>query len=137
MSEPGAGKMFGELVRFGIVGGSSAVAYAISLLVLVDALELGSILSSALAYLIALPVSFLGQKYFTFRSSGPVRRELPAYLALQGVNLFAAMLVTYVTVDVLGASHMIGILAVIAVISLLSYVAMALAIFSGSLRPPR
>ena len=132
MSKMNGDKMFGEflrLVRFGIIGGSSALVYAANLLALVHFFGTGSMMSSAVAYLIAIPVSFLGQKYFTFQSQGAVRRELSAYLVLQGINLVAAMLVTYVVVDVFGMSHIIGILAVIVVVALLSYVFMALAIF--------
>ncbi|MEQ1863929.1 MAG: GtrA family protein [Micropepsaceae bacterium] len=132
MSDWRAGKLSDEvlrLVRFGLVGGSSAAAYSLVLLALVTYAGAGSIVASALAYVIAIPVSFLGQKYFTFRSQGAVQRELPAFVALQAVNLVAAVFVTYVTVDVIGASHYAGILAVVCTIALISYGAMALAIF--------
>jgi putative flippase GtrA len=81
-----------------------------------------------LAYLIAVPVSFLGQKHFTFKSKESARRELPAYLLLQGLNLCAAMLITYVVVDVLSMGYVMGIFAVV-VIAGLSYLAMGLAVF--------
>lgn len=132
MRERGAGKLSDEVLRlgrFGLVGGSSAAAYALVLLVLVTFFGAGSIVSSALAYVISIPVSFLGQKYFTFRSQGAVRRELPAFIALQIVNLVAAVFVTYLTVDIFGASHLVGILAVVCTIALISYGAMAFAIF--------
>jgi putative flippase GtrA len=111
------------------VGGSSAAAYSFVLLALVTYAGAGSIVASAAAYVVAIPVSFLGQKYFTFRSQGAVQRELPAFLALQVVNLVAAVFVTYVTVDIIGANHFVGIFAVVCTIALISYAAMALAIF--------
>jgi putative flippase GtrA len=120
---------FFRLLRFGLVGGSSAVVYAAVLLALVHFLGTGSMVSSALAYVAAIPVSFFGQKYFTFQSQGNVKRELPAYLLLQGVNLIASVFVTYTVVDLVGMSHYLGILAVVSVITLISYAAMALAIF--------
>ncbi len=120
---------FVRLVRFGLVGGSSAVVYATVLLSLVHFLGTGSVVSSALAFVAAIPVSFFGQKYFTFQSQGTVKRELPAYLLLQGVNLIASVFVTYTVVDLFGMSHFFGILAVVIVITMVSYAAMALAIF--------
>lgn len=132
MNEWRADKLSDEglrLVRFGLVGGSSAAAYSLVLLALVTYVGTGSIVSSALAYVVSIPVSFLGQKYFTFRSQGAVQRELPAFIALQIVNLVAAVFITYVTVDIFGASHFAGILAVVCTIALISYGAMAFAIF--------
>jgi putative flippase GtrA len=123
---------FFRIARFGMVGGSAALIYAVSLLALVHFLNLGSLLSSALAYLIAIPFSFLGQKYFTFQSKGKLQGELPGFLLLQGFNLLAAMAVTYVTVDVLGFGHYAGIAAVIIAIAIISYVTMALGIFRKS-----
>ncbi len=123
-----AGEFF-RAARFGLVGGAAALVYAASLLSLVHLFNTGSMLSSALAYLVAIPFSFLGQKYFTFQSKGAMWKELPAFLLLQGFNLFAAMFVTHVVVDVLGLGHYAGIVAVIIAIAIISYGSMALAIF--------
>jgi putative flippase GtrA len=120
---------FFRVARFGLVGGSSALVYAVSVLAIVHFLGVGSMLTSALAYMIAIPFSFLGQKYFTFQSKGAMWKELPAFLLLQGVNLFAAMFITYAVVDVFGLSHLAGICAVIAAVAVISYSSMALAIF--------
>jgi putative flippase GtrA len=120
---------FFRIARFGLVGGSAALVYAVSLLSLVHLFNTGSMLSSAVAYLVAIPFSFLGQKYFTFRSKGTMWKELPAFLLLQGVNLIAAMFVTHVVVDVMGLGNFAGIVAVIIAVAIISYASMALAIF--------
>jgi putative flippase GtrA len=118
-----------RVLRFGIVGGSSAAAYAVTLMTFVNLLGMGTIVSSAMAYVVSIPISFLGQKYFTFRSRGAMGRELPTYLLFQSINLAASVLVTYVIVDVLGMNHYVGIVAVISIVTLISYAAMALAVF--------
>ncbi len=118
-----------RIARFALVGGSAALVYAASLLAIVHFLATSSMVSSALAYVIAIPFSFLGQKYFTFRSRGAMWGELPSFLLLQGVNLIAAVAVTHVVVDVLGFGHYAGIAAVIIAIAVISYASMALAIF--------
>ncbi len=123
---------FLRVARFGLVGGSAALIYAASLLVLVHFLNLGSLLSSAIAYLTAIPFSFLGQKYFTFQSKAKFQHELPGFLMLQGFNGVAAMAVTYVAVDILGLGHYVGIAAVIIAIAVISYGTMALKIFRKS-----
>jgi putative flippase GtrA len=120
---------FLRIARFALVGGSAALVYAASLLTIVHFFATSSVLSSALAYVIAIPFSFLGQKYFTFQSRGAMRRELLSFLLLQGVNLVAAVAVTHVVVDVQGLGHYAGIAAVIIAIAVISYASMALAIF--------
>lgn len=125
-------KILAEILRvakFGLVGGISALVYAVSLFFLVKNFDMGSMQSSAVAYVIAIPASFVGQKYFTFKSPESIWRELPAFLALQAINLFSAMLVTYTVVDVLGLNHFVGVLAVIMTIAIISYCSMALSIF--------
>lgn len=107
------------------------MVYAIAFLVFARFLHMGSVLSSAFAYLAAIPVSFLGQKYFTFASRVPVGRELPTFLLVQGASLCVSVLVTYVAVDVLGMTEVVGVLAVV-VIAGLSYVVMRSAVFGGS-----
>ena len=118
-----------RVARFGLVGGAAALIYAACLLALVHFFDVRSVVASALAYLVAIPFSFLGQKYFTFRSTGKVQQEFAGFVILQGLNLLVAMAVTYLVVDVMELGHYAGILAVIAIIALISYGAMALAIF--------
>jgi len=122
------GSEVARVARFGLVGGSASVVYAASVLALFHS-GAGSVLSSALAYLIAIPFSFLGQKYFTFQSKGALLKQLPAFVLLQGFNLMTAMFLTYVVVEVAGLGYFAGIAAVIITVAGISYGSMALGIF--------
>jgi putative flippase GtrA len=123
-----------RLIRFGCIGALASAVYAVGVVALVDGLGLAATVSSALAYLIAVPVSFLGQKHVTFGSGGEVRRELPRFLAVQVVNLAAAALIMQLVTGALGMSHLIGMLAVIAVIPALTYVLLSILVFEAGRR---
>ena len=140
----GAGATVAELariVRFGLVGGSSAAVYAVIMLGLADGLSVSPVWASAVAYVVAIPLSYLGQRRFTFRSKDPVRGQLPGFAALQGINFLAALGVTHLVTDMLGLgawASVVAVIVVIVVIALLSYCAMAFGIFrkSSSMRAP-
>lgn len=118
--------------RFGLVGIAASAAYAIIALLLIEGAGLRSWAGSALAYILAIPVSFFGQKHFTFRSQGPIAGEMPAFLLLQAANIVLAAGVMAVATDVAGLPHWLGVLAVVAVIPAVTYVALARGVFLQS-----
>ncbi len=121
-----------RLARFGLVGGIAALVYALVFLAMVKFLATGSIVSSTVAYGIAIPVSFVGQKYFTFKSQGAARREFAGYLLLQAANLVVSVALTYAVIDVLGLGYYVSISGVVFFVALSSYISMRFAIFSNS-----
>ena len=120
-----------RIARFGLVGGLASATYALIVLVLVDAMAMNTSLASVLAYLLAIPVSFFGQKHFTFGSSAAARGEFARFLIVQGVSLLLSLVVMRAVTDWLGWSHRIGILAVIIVIAVVNYGIMRNLVFLG------
>lgn len=118
-----------RLVRFAIVGGVASLSYAMIAYLLVARMGVGQVAASAIAYIAALPISFLGQKFFTFRSRGAARVEAPRFLVLQGANLALASGVTAFFAHVLNAPAIYGIIAVCVAIPLSAYLAMSIAVF--------
>lgn len=131
MAKPTAGPVTTllRLARYGLVGGLATVTYAVLAIALVSRLGMDPTTSSALAFLIAIPVSYLGQKHFTFASKGATRTELPRFLVVQGLNLIAATLIMRVVAVDLGLGHVIGTIAVVATIPLATYVMLNRAVF--------
>lgn len=121
--------LLGRLVRFAMTGGAASAVYAVCAFVGVDMLGLSGLVSSIVAYLIAIPVSFAGQKYWTFRATGNLSYELPRFFAVQITCLIASALIMTVLVDVLHLSHVLGVAAVIVAIPAASYILMSRGVF--------
>jgi putative flippase GtrA len=64
-----------------------------------------------LAYLAAIPLNFLLQRGFAFRSENRVQRDLPRYLLVHAGNIAASAAVMHVVVSVLHAGYLYGVIA--------------------------
>ncbi|MFZ1814793.1 MAG: GtrA family protein [Rhizobiaceae bacterium] len=122
--------LLAQLARFAVTGGVASGVYAIVAYVCVSHAELSGTIASVIAYAIAIPVSFLGQKFWTFRSRGAIRQELSKFLMLQIGNLVAAAMVMGVLTDALSLDPVIGIMVVVIVIPILTYVVLSTRIFT-------
>lgn len=120
-----------RIARFGLVGGLASATYALAVLVLVDVMAMNTSLASVLAYLLAIPVSFFGQKHFTFGSKASAQGEFARFLVVQGISLVLSLLVMRAVTDWFGWSHRVGILAVIIVIAVVNYGIMRNLVFLG------
>ena len=119
-----------KIIRFGIVGAVAALTYAILAYVFMWVFEFDEVFASALAYLIAIPVSFFGQKYITFTSNGAIKTEAMKFLVLQFFCLVAATLIPIVTTDIFALHPNFSILAVCILIPPISYGVMSWMIFA-------
>ena len=126
---PGVLASLMRIGRFGLVGIAASAAYAVFALLLIEGAGLRSWAASALAYVLAIPVSFFGQKHFTFRSRGPIASEIPAFLLLQAANVGLAAGVMALVADVAALPHALGVLAVLVVIPTVTYFALARGVF--------
>lgn len=122
----------GRLFRFGLVGGAASLTYALVAYGLLTYSALGTGLASSLAYVVAIPVSFVGQKYFTFRSDGRTMTELPKFLVIQVANIILCGVILKLATDIWGLPAIVGILMVVVVVPLASYVLFALLVFTAS-----
>lgn len=134
--EPGPrGSIASELwriVRFGIVGGAASGTYAVVVIGLVDGLRFDPTAASVIGYLCGIPVSFFGQKYFTFGSKARAREEIGRFIIVQLINLVLSLVVMRFVTVWLGLSHWLGIVAVIGVIALMTYGALRTHVFHGA-----
>lgn len=119
-----------KLFRFGLAGGLSTLFYGVCVWCLVYLIALPPVVASIMAYLAAIPVSFILQRRFAFRSSGNARAEWPRFLLVQGSNLVASTATMYLVVNVFHANPTIGVLVTMLVIPLLSFVMMHLWVFA-------
>lgn len=119
-----------RMLRFAITGGIASGVYAVVALIAVDLFAMSGLGASIVAYLVAIPVSFLGQKFWAFRAKGTLRQELPRFLAVQLFNLVAAAAIMAVLVDLAGIDRLIAIATVIIAIPVLTYALLARKVFT-------
>jgi len=94
-----------------LISGASAVAIDLVLLfVLVHFFHMWYLLAAVIAFIAAVAVSFVMQKFFTFNdyTKGGIGRQTVFYLGLQVFNIFFNTLLMYVGVDLLGIPYLMS-----------------------------
>lgn len=118
-----------KFLRYGAIGGLSSVFYGICTWMLVQIASLAAVPASACGYLLAIPFSFFMQKRFAFRSNARAQLEAPRFLLVHFINIMASIGIMHVTVEILQASYLLGVVQTMVLIPLLSFVAMHLWVF--------
>ena len=90
-----------EKLVFLIVGGLAASCY-VALAMILHALGLSPTTSSALAYVLCMPLGYFAHRSFTFRSVRSHRHAGVAYPAVQVIALLIATALTFISADTLG-----------------------------------
>jgi putative flippase GtrA len=115
---------FTKIIRFVGVGMLSAAVYALATALAISVLGADATLASAAGYAIAIPVNFVLQRSYSFNSKGALKVEAPKYSVVQGANLLLSAAAMAVVVEGLGLHYAYGMIAVIATIPILTYLAM-------------
>ena len=112
-----------QIIKFVIVGGTSATTSAVILFVLTHFLHVWYIFSAIIAFLFAFFVSFFLQKFWTFgdHSMRFIIKQLMSYGLVILVNLFLNTLFLYVLVEFAHMYYVLAQIVVGGVISLASY----------------
>jgi putative flippase GtrA len=124
-----------RLVRFSIVGLACSLSYAFFTWALVHVCSLAPVISSALGYVLAIPLSFLLQRTFSFRSKGSKRVQAPRFLLVHGFNILVSVAAMHVLVSALGLDYRVGIIATMVLVPFLSFLAMNLWVFRHAPKP--
>jgi putative flippase GtrA len=85
---------FGKPLRFLLVGGAFALAYAVATALLVGRAGFPAFVTSVIVYLICIPAAFFAQRKFTFSRQAPRRGGFLVYAAMQLVSLMAVASIT-------------------------------------------
>lgn len=77
-----------EILTFGLVGAVAAAVHVGVLIALVEWVAIRPLIANALAWIMALPVSFVGQRIFTFRPKQALHRtELIRFTLISAFGL--------------------------------------------------
>jgi len=115
-----------KFMRFAVVGGGSVVIYAAVTWALVTASAFTPPTASVVGYLAAMPLNFLGQKIFAFRSGGGAGGQAVRYVITSAANIAVSYAIMWVSVNVLGIGVLGGI-----VLTILTIPSVTFFVFDG------
>lgn len=99
-----------KLLRYLMSGGMAAAVNFVFLYIFTEWVGLYYLISVVVAFIIAVVVSFLLQKYWTFqdRESRDVRRQMMMYVSVATINTVINTFLVYVFVEYGGLHYMFG-----------------------------
>jgi putative flippase GtrA len=97
-------RMIRELAKFGVIGGIGFLVTLVGFNICHFDLKLGLFTSNLLATVVAAVVTFVGNKYWTFRhrTGHGTRRETIAFIVLNGIGMLIQYACTLIAEDGLG-----------------------------------
>ncbi len=96
------------MCSFALVGVVSAAIFSVVIHATVFRLGLPVFVASVVAFASAMPISYLGNRFFTFRSHNLVPVEATRFFAVQLVNIFTTSGIVDVVVSQLQAPLYVG-----------------------------
>lgn len=121
-----------QLLRFLLVGTSSALAYAIICTILSHAFPTLKGIISISTHVALVPAAFLGQRHITFRSTGPWLGEFIRYAALQALSITLSTVVLIELVTGNPWTDIPAFLAIAGLAAIVSFFTCRLAIFRNA-----
>lgn len=110
-----------QLIKFGLVGLFATVIHASILFFLVEQLGVEPVLASIPAFLTALVISFLINHHWTFVVKEAYRRYFSRYTAVAVSGLILNITIMYSTVSLMHQSYVVGLLVVVILVPLISF----------------
>jgi putative flippase GtrA len=121
--------------RFCLVGVASGLIFAAFTICSIAVFGVGHKLASVYGYLASLPLNFLANRRFSFRSGNALADDAMRFLSLQVGNLCITAFAMGAVVDFLRLHYMFGIIAAIALVPVVNFVIMQWWVFRR--RDPR
>ena len=113
-----------------MVGLTATASYAVMAFAFVES-GLSLVASSALSYILAAIISYVGHRVFTFRSANSPAKEILKFVTISLIS-FLASTGSALMVDSLGGSPWLGILIVCALIPIFNFLALKFWVFALS-----
>jgi putative flippase GtrA len=101
-------KALKQLLRYLIVGFSTVGLEFVNLRLFTEYIGLWYLASNTIAYIISFVFNFFLNRFWSFKSSGNIKRQLLIYGVLFIINLALSNLVMYLLTDILGIMYMIS-----------------------------
>jgi len=128
---------FLQFLRFGVVGIAASATHIAVALLLIEQAKLDVMAANALAFLIAVIVSYAGNHAWTFRREGRHGTYFPRFLATSLAGLFLNQAIVFVAVRLFGLGYLAAILIVVATVPLLTFIVSKLWAFAAEGTRPK
>ena len=120
-----------KFIRYALVGLLSSAIYLTSVYFLVSKNNIDHKLASVLGYCAAIPVNFVFNRHFSFRSKGPIGRELVGFVTTHFVGMAFTYGMMALFVDRFRVSYLLIAAFTILALPVLNFFILNLWVFSG------
>jgi putative flippase GtrA len=98
-----------KLLGFVTFGGLAGLVYAVILVMSVDILGIPTFIGSIIAFALAIPVSYLGNRWVTYRSNNVLASEAARFIVVQVINLVLTSAVVHFVMERFALPTYVGI----------------------------
>ena len=123
-------KSLAKLLRFTGVGVFSGLFYAAVTTLSVSAAGISATTASMIGYAAVIPLNFVLQRTYTFRSGGLFTSDVAKYVVVQVANLVLCAAAMTAVVELFGLHYFFGIVAAVLIVPLVTYFVMDRWVFS-------
>ncbi|SFI90102.1 Putative flippase GtrA (transmembrane translocase of bactoprenol-linked glucose) [Bosea sp. OK403] len=113
-----------KAIRFGLVGVLSGAIFSVVTALFVRLAGTDPKLASVAGYLASMPLNFVGNRRFSFRSAGSLAGDLTRFALLHTFNILLTVLSMGVVVDLLRLHYAVGMVGAIILVPLVNFAAM-------------
>jgi len=118
-----------KMSRFALVGSFTAIIYLFGYNATRAFLGIPPALAAVASYVAAISFQYIGHAAFTFRKSASDRAQFVRFLVLNGIGLLAAVVLTVLVTELLGAADWVSSLSVVVALPLLNWIVMHIWVF--------
>ena len=118
-----------NVVRFLLVGGATTACQYVVLTLLVELLHVKADVASPIGYGIGAAVSYVMNRFWTFKSDLPHAQSLPRFIVMIGVGLLLSFVMMHVLVDFAGIYYLLAQVLTTGIVMLSNYLLAASWVF--------
>lgn len=122
-----------KVIRFGLVGVLSGTVFAGVTMLFAGPLEFGPKLASSAGYVASMPLNFIGNRRFSFRSDNAMLGDLLRFVLLHTCNIFLTTFAMGAAVDLLGLHYIFGIVAAVLLVPCVNFAVMNWWVFRNTI----
>lgn len=123
------GSVIAKAIRFGLVGAVSGIIFGLAAAVLIDGFKISPNISSVVAYIISMPVNFLGNRNFSFRSKGHIWGDALRFSGLHIANMAVTAGAMSTAVEMMKLHYLFGVLGAIVLVPVTNFILMNVWVF--------
>lgn len=112
-----------QLIRFGIVGGSSAAVNFLGVFILVELSPLKPLVANIIAYLIASIISYLGHYNWTFASNAAHQKSVFKFYIMLALNLLLNEALYALFLYVFSLNYQVALVLTILIVPIVTFIA--------------